>query len=133
MGEIMDKLDKKLYDIQVDYADKTVLKYQDWEKQGTWESIGQIKQAFIDAGWLSPERVKLAQVDYFCRESQPFVRRLGDMTKDIVDGKVMTGQVWYERFWEEYDLPEGRNPKLIDSTLIRRDIDVIAKKASGIS
>lgn len=89
-----------------------------------------IKQAFIDAGWLTPEQK---------RQTQELVNKMAQTAQDMLKLPVtvreigtLTGQEWYERFWQEYDLPEGRSPKFIDSTLVRKGIDIIAKKAAGI-
>lgn len=45
---------------------------------------------------------------------------------------LMTGAEWYARFWHEYDQPEGRGPQVADSTIVREQVDKIARRAAGI-
>lgn len=100
--------------------------------------IERIKQVFKDARWLPPADTSVfekAMVDAYLKaggDPDLMIMSRTDWNRNRKLAGVMTGQEWYDRFWKEYELPEGRNPKFIDSTTVRKDIDVIACRAAGI-
>lgn len=85
---------------------------------GLVDEIPRLRQAFIDAGYTN----------------DLYRKHLNDAYIDAIkkEAGFMTGREWYDRFWHEYEQPEGRNPKLIDGTIVRKDIDIIARRAAGL-
>lgn len=98
------------------------------------EVIGQILQAFKDAGWVdNPELTVLS-----CRYNFQ-TKKFYDMeTKE--HGVLMTGQEWYDRFLKQLD-PIGDTSVMVDSngkknpdvwTVRWSDVGRAAKRAAGL-
>lgn len=130
----MDELDKKLKEAVAAHRDSSysprpfVSDAKQWEivynqniQDGLTSSVSQIKQAFIDAGWLSPERV-----DEIGEKQLDFGHRWG----------MMTGQEWYARFEKELEKSnphKGTFPEQYAWETTRTYMLPIAQKASGIT
>lgn len=104
-------------------------------------ALSEVKQAFIDAGWITPEQVK---------KTQGLVNQMANLAKDMSKQPVMvwndpgklselkTGQEWFDRF--ERELPntifptwyERNKPDEAHEVLDRELVLEIAKKAAGI-
>jgi len=93
--------------------------------------LEQIKQAFKDAGWLTPEQRQ---------QTQELVNRMAQTAQDMLklpvtvrELGVMTGQEWYDRFEKETDnlsfLVRGGDGVVY---ITQENILNAAKKAAGI-
>lgn len=88
------------------------------------DDIAQILQAFKSEGYLSPQIAKLRAVTYANEQLQPFVDALNRHTQELVDGKVMTGQEFYDRFMDGLMSIENEN--------VRNHVISNAQRAAGI-
>lgn len=105
-------LDDKLKEIHVVMANHMMAPYG--KPVPTWyeltdEEITQIKQVFIDEGYIETSFKNDEHVERYA--------------KALARGRLMTGQEWYDRFYKELD---------IDGDVNLVDVVRAAKKASGL-
>lgn len=110
----MSDLDDKLSEILEDVSDFS----HDGEYIGDKNVVAQIKQAFADTGYIRPGRHET--VNQRLREK-------------VVNGELMTGQGWYDRFQKDLIYQLGTTGQLHarDSAMMELVLKA-AKRAAGI-
>jgi hypothetical protein len=101
----------------------------DWENSPVIEQyVDEIKQAFSEEDEFVIKNMSFEDANKY---TLTFSKPLADYTD--IRGKhvtILTGQDFYDRFWQIYN--EERNPQLADSTIVREQVDKIAKRAAGL-
>lgn len=123
----MEELDKKLFGI-IKHASNEDGYVED---SVAVREVARIKQAFVDAGWLSPERVAETQklVNKLVQNAQDMHKLAMGVYPQLLPN-VMTGQEWYDRFEKEMDRISAY-ATFDNHDDVDRAMDA-AKRASGI-
>lgn len=146
----MDELDKKILDVIEDnqYIDGEFLRHASNETKR--DAVGQIKQAFIDAGWIreinlnvppeTPYTPKSDLTPYFTEMIKAYIKAGGAADCVLMSRRdwevnsklsgMMTGAEWYAKFEKELQsIGVKDNIRSVNGTIAKN----CAKKASGIA
>lgn len=128
----MSNLDEKLKALNIDNGYGMICSLDD-------DAVAEIKQAFIDAGWMSQETAENSVITHTFRDASinaldKYFAAGGDtdfviMSQTDWERNVMTGQEWYDKFEESMPRIAMNGVPL---TSFETKVLNAAKKAAGI-